>query len=174
MKQSRDMTIFKVYEICKEFEHLAKGLENGAITGAEVTALAENRDSLEGFITTLAAIEQEDQMMVDLLFEQIKQATLRKKRMETRKQHVRQTLCNVMRLCDIKRVTLPNVTISQSKSIPKLVIENEHDFFCDNPHYYQTQEPRLDKKEVIEDLKLGIVIDGAKLVREETIVIRRS
>lgn len=174
MTQTRDLTIFKAYEVCKEFEHITKELENGEITGAEVTALADNREKLENFITTLVTIEDEDQIMIDLLAEQIKNAVARRKRMEDRKKHVRQTLCNIMRLCDIKRITLPTVTISRSKSTPRVVIENEHDFFFDNPNYYVKQEPKLDKKELLEDLKLGLVVEGAKLVRDETITMRRN
>jgi hypothetical protein len=174
MTQSRDLTIFRAYEVCKEFEHLTTELESNQITGAEVTALSENRDKLESFITTLVTIEDEDQIMIDLLAEQIKQAIARKARMEARKKHVRQTLCNVMRLCDIKRITLPNVTISRSKSAPKVVIENEKDFFFDNPHYYHAQEPKLDRKELLEDLKLGLIVDGATLAREETITMRKN
>lgn len=174
MIQSRELTIFRAYEVCKEFEHLTQSLEGGEITGAEVTALAENREKLESFITTLVTIEDEDQIMIDLLAEQIKQAVARKTRMEARKKHVRQTLCNLMRLCDIKRITLPNVTISRTKSAPKVVIENQHDFFCDHPNYFVKQEPKLDKKELLEDLKLGLIVEGAELVREETITVRRT
>lgn len=170
----RDIVIYKTYELCKEFVKLKTDLEEKPIGDEELTAITENKDKLEEYMVVLANIEEEDKMLRDVLAEQIKQATLRLKRLDKRNKHVRQTICNVMRICDIKRITMPSVTISKTKSKPSVKIEDQRMFFFDNPHYYIQQEPKLNKKELLNDLKCGIVVDGAELVRDDTIIIRRT
>jgi hypothetical protein len=61
---------------------------------------------------------------------------------------------------DLKKITAPDFTISVRPSSPSLVVTNEGTI---PQAYWQPRDPRLDRLGLLNDLKRGVVVEGAAL-----------
>lgn len=170
---SKQLSIYKIYEVCKDFNELAAKLDERALEEDELTDLVSVEDKMQSLFTSLVTITDEEQRMTDLLDRQIKELTERKKRITNRIQYAKDTLHNAMRVCDITKIKLPMITISRSKTPDKVVIDDETALLCEHPEYFIKQNPKIDKAKLKQDLKCGVAVDGAHLEQGETIVMRK-
>lgn len=170
---SKQLNIYKLYEVCTDFNELAAKLDQGVLAEQELTDLVEVEDKMQSFITSLVTITDEEQGMLDLLEKQIRDLTARKQRIINRVDHAKKTIHNVMKMCDITKVKLPMVTISRAKTPGSVKIDDEMALLQEHPEYFIRQDPKIDKAKIKDDLKHGVVIEGVRLESGETIVIRK-
>lgn len=129
----------------------------GEIDLRELIAVAAERNVIEG-----AEIEG-----IDALVEKLQ---ARKDRIKTRIELRRVAMLTAMQSGDIPKLVTPAGTISRKAVPPSALILEESQIPAD---YWKAQEPRLDKKAVLDALKAGTVVPGAQLSNGgETIAIR--
>lgn len=135
-------------------------------------------DAIEGETSLIEAITAAVDRITELdaheaaIAGMMKDLAARKERFAHQGEQIRAALCVAMGMVKLKKLELPQATLSL-KSLPaKAVILSEVEipsmFFVD-------QAPKLDKRSVLDALKSGAAVPGAVLSNGgETIAIRRS
>ena len=102
---------------------------------------------------------------------EIKRLQDKKKAVVKKKQGLKDYLQNSMYAVGLRKIPNAVFNIRIQKNVKSLKIENEEQFmkneFYDN--YFIPQPPKLDKKQMLEDLKNGVVIEGVELQQTESL-----
>ncbi|WP_347962790.1 siphovirus Gp157 family protein [Lactococcus formosensis] len=102
---------------------------------------------------------------------EIKRLQDKKKVVVKKKQGLKDYLQSSMYAVGLRKIQSAVFNIRIQKNAKSLKIENEEQFmkneFYDN--YFIPQPPKLDKKQMLEDLKNGVVIEGAELQQSESL-----
>ncbi|WP_339014232.1 siphovirus Gp157 family protein [Lactococcus garvieae] len=102
---------------------------------------------------------------------EIKRLQDKKKAVTNKKQGLKDYLQNSMYAVGLRKIQSAPFNIRIQKNAKSLKIENEEQFmkneFYDN--YFIPQPPKLDKKQMLEDLKNGAVIEGVELQQSESL-----
>jgi hypothetical protein len=77
-----------------------------------------------------------------------------------------------MSMAELAKLELPQATLSRKRTPPKAIVTSEVDLPA---RFYVEQNPKLDKKAVLDALKAGEKIPGAELSNGgESLQLRRS
>lgn len=102
---------------------------------------------------------------------EIKRLQDKKKAVIKKKQGLKDYLQSSMYAVGLRKIQSAPFNIRIQKNTKSLKIENEEQFmkneFYDN--YFIPQPPKLDKKQMLEDLKNGAVIEGVELQQSESL-----
>lgn len=102
---------------------------------------------------------------------EIKRLQEKKKAVVNKKQNLKDYLQNSMYAVGIRKIPSAPFNIRIQSNPQSLDFENEAEFmkneFYDN--YFIPQPPKLDKKQMLEDLKNGAVIEGVELKQTESL-----
>ncbi len=168
--------LFQLTEESRALYELSNELEINEETG-EIVDNTEVLNKLfqewEGnFIDKLDScqyIRKELESKADLLADEIKRLQVRKKALENRAERLRALMCDSMVISgETKLKGKHNFSIGVRKAL--FIDENvTPEFF--NQDYIRTIK-EFDKKKLTEDLKNGIVVDGAKMVEKINFTIR--
>lgn len=134
-------------------------------------------DMLEGCTSALDALsvlanwQAETDANIDVLKAREDLLKTRRHRMEKRAEVIRASMQKVMETADLKKVELPECTISLRPGPAKVVIVDEADL----PDYYMRVKREPDKKALAEAMKAGKTVLGACLSNPETVIsVRRT
>ena len=123
-------------------------------------------DTLEGLtdlhekLAALIRSQQEDSVLANALKTRIKEMQERHARFEDRAVKKRELITTVMERSGIKKIAEPDFTASLRQTPRPLVISDDHEI---PETYWKTQDPKLDRKKLITDLKTDATIPGACL-----------
>ena len=134
---------------------------------------AELIESLDKAVQVKAAgiaiyLERLDSMTA-ALEETIKKLQARKKAFQNRKERLKEYTLAAMKRHDIQKIECPECTVSIQKNPPSADVYEPKMIPIE---YWRQPEPVLDKKTLLDDLKEGVVIQGARLRQTEGIRIR--
>jgi Siphovirus Gp157. len=141
----------------------------------DVETWADTLESIEGEIKDKAVNIgyvvknlEADEVAIDA---EIKRLQAKKKVVVKKKQGLKDYLQNNMIAVGIEKIKSAVFNIRIQKNPQSLKFENEEQFmkneFYDN--YFIPQPPKLDKKQILEDLKNGAVIEGVELQQSESL-----
>lgn len=158
------MTDLTLYELAAEYRDAASRLADLDMP-AEV--VADTLESLGGELTAKATNIGFVIRNLETLAAQIKDAEqkmeLRRKAIEARVEHVRAYLRINMQACGISKIEAPQFSITLRKTPPKVVIDDPEaipqEFWRQPP----IPSPEIDKKLLAEELKAGVIVEGAHL-----------
>jgi hypothetical protein len=138
-------------------------------------------DTLDGECALTDALAQvidsaeNDRTLCDALGARIKEMQARQKRIEERIEHKREFAATVMESAGIKKLSLPEATVTLTPRPPRTIITDEAAL---PPAYFTTPDPpapRVDRRKLAEALKYGEDVPGALLANSRpTITIRRT
>jgi hypothetical protein len=136
------------------------------------------RDTIEGETELRDAIEDVLAMVTDAeamsegLGLKIADMQARQKRYDDRVSFLRTTIEQAMVIGDIKKLELPEATLSLGNRAPKLVVSDES---LIPPAYFKQPDPVLDKKAITDALKAKLTVPGASLGNGSvSLTIRRA
>ena len=134
---------------------------------------AELIESLDKAVQVKAAgiaiyLERLDSMAA-ALDETIKKLQARKKAFQNRKERLKEYTLNAMKQHGIEKIECPECTISIQKNPPSAEVYEPKMIPVE---YWKHPEPVLDKKALLDDLKEGVVVQGARLKHTEGVRIR--
>ncbi len=141
----------------------------------DVETWADTLESIEGEIKDKAinigyVVKnlEADEAAIDA---EIKRLQAKKKVVVKKKQGLKDYLQNSMIAVGIEKIKSAVFNIRIQKNPKSLKFDNEEQFmrneFYDN--YFIPQPPKLDKKQMLEDLKNGVVIEGVELQQSESL-----
>jgi hypothetical protein len=147
-----------IYELSAEFMTLWQLMEDGtledeALEGAFDVAKEDLADKLEGYCkfiknleATIAGLKAEEKRLAD-----------RRKAMENTVERSKLAMANAMRIAGEKKIPAGSFTCSLQQNPPKVVLDEP---YIENipEKYLVPQEPTINKKLILEDLKEGFAI----------------
>ena len=107
--------------------------------------------------------------MVAALDDTIKKLQARKKAFQNRKESLKAYTLEAMKRHDIQKIECPECTISIQENNPSV---DDYEPKLIPAEYWKQPEPVLDKKALLDDLKAGVIVQGARLKQTEGIRIR--
>ena len=169
-------SLFGLTQEFRAFEQLSNDLEVNDETGEIIDNLDQLKqlfDELEcNFIDKLDScqyIRKELESNVELLATEIKRLQNRKKALENRAERLKTLMCDSMLVSgETKLKGKHNFSLGTRKAL-ELDENLTPDFF--NQEYVRTTK-EFDKKRITDDLKSGVVIEGAKMVEKISFSIR--
>ena len=134
---------------------------------------AELIESLDKAVQVKAAgiaiyLERLDSM-TSALDETIKKLQDRKKSFQNRNERLKAYVLEAMKQHGIEKIECPECTISIQKNPPSAEV---YELKMIPIEYWKHPEPVLDKKALLDDLKEGVVVQGARLKQTEGLRIR--
>lgn len=167
------MSLPALYEISAEYrENLAKINE----LDLDEQTIADTLESIGGDMTLKATNVGFVIRNMESLATQIKEAEAamasRRKALEARAEHVREYLLRNMQACEISKIESPYFVISVRKNPPKVVIDDPEAVPVEYWRQPPIPAPELDKKKLAEEMKAGVVVEGAHMEQGESLSIR--
>jgi hypothetical protein len=136
--------------------------------------LADTVEGLTDLHEIIAAVVRSalsDEALAAGLADRVKEMQDRLHRLQDRASKLRQLAREVMVETEIKKIAAPDFTISTRLGSPGLVIVDEG---AVPPAYWETPEPRLNRRALLAELKHGVVIAGAQLSNPEPVLSVRT
>ncbi len=106
---------------------------------------------------------------VDVIDKEIKRLQDIKKQKQNLSDRLKQILKDMLDQRDLQKYRTPTNYIYKRKNAPIVYVTNES--LLDKSYFIQ-QEPKLNKKQIKEDIKAGIEVAGAELRDSESLVIK--
>ncbi|MBA8777466.1 siphovirus Gp157 family protein [Staphylococcus schleiferi subsp. coagulans] len=106
---------------------------------------------------------------VDVIDKEIKRLQDIKKQKQNLSDRLKQILKDMLDQRDLQKYRTPTNYIYKRKNAPSVYVTNES--LLDKSYFIQ-QEPKLNKKQIKEDIKAGIEVAGAELRDSESLVIK--
>ena len=126
-------------------------------------------EAIASAVNGIAVLEAHEIALAGLM----KDLATRKERFGHQAEVIRAALCVAMAMADLKKLELPQATISRKPTPPKVIVTDEAAIPA---RFWKAADPRLDKKALLEALKTTAEeVPGAELSNGgETIAIRRG
>lgn len=167
------MTLPALFEIAAEYR---ENLTNINELDLDEQTIADTLESIGGDMTLKATNVGFVIRNMESLAAQIKEAeaamAARRKALEARAEHVREYLLRNMQACEISKIESPYFTISVRKNPPKVVIDDPEAVPVEFWRQPPIPAPELDKKKLAEELKAGVMVEGAHLERGVSLSIK--
>ncbi|MDR5603938.1 siphovirus Gp157 family protein [Staphylococcus coagulans] len=106
---------------------------------------------------------------VDVIDKEIKRLQDIKKQKQNLSDRLKQILQDMLDQRDLQKYRTPTNYIYKRKNAPSVYVTNES--LLDKSYFIQ-QEPKLNKKQIKEDIKAGVDVTGAELRDSESLVIK--
>jgi hypothetical protein len=162
-----------LYNLSGKYLALSSKLQDSDIDAQTIA------DTLEGFAGELEAKAVNVAMVIknfdsdiDQIKQMEKQLADRRKLLENRQDAVKQYLFDNMVRCGITEINSPYFALKIKKNPPSVSVLNDGNI----PKEYYTQPPapppQLDKRKLLDDLKNGVIINGAELKQGERLEIK--
>lgn len=162
---------FKLYELTELYQNIWElvGDDDVDVESLE-TALKHIEDNIEVKAESIAKLIKGIDGDIAALKEEENRLTKRRKTLENKQVNIKSYLESQLRTMGIDKVKTPLFTISLQKNPPSVHISNE-ELIPDK--YKKTQiTTSVVKKDLLEDLKLGEIIDGAEIKQEKSLRIK--
>ena len=157
------MRLYELTDTWRQVHALAQDGEDVTDTLDSITDGIE--DKVEGIAKVVKSIEAEAKAIKE---EETRLAD-RRKAMENRVKQMKQYAEESMRAVGMSRIKGALFTVAIQKNPPSVEVLDEGEI---PEGYWVPQPPKLNRKEIVEALKLGIEIPGAELKQGESLRIR--
>lgn len=154
------------------------------LTDTYLTLLSnQNEMDEEVFIDTLSSIEESISLKAenigkliksiegetDTVDKEIKRLQAIKKQKQNKVSSLKEYLLNEMKRLNASRIKTDHMTISIRNNPQSVNVLDETKI---DRTYFVPTEPKLDKRALLEDMKAGLVVDGAELQRTESLQLK--
>lgn len=162
----------KLYELSQNFRNLQQVLENAGedenLKELVINSMKELECDLSTKVENIVRLIKNLQAEVEALKAEEKRLAKERKIRENKIENLQGYLFDTINELEKKEVKGGIFTVSIKKNPPKTVVEELNAI----PKQFIVNTPSVDKKMLKEALKNGEIIEGAKLVQEESLKIR--
>lgn len=159
-----------LYELTQNYNNLIELLENKDIPKEMIdNALDEVSEAFEVKAENIAKLIKNFECDIKSFKEEENRIADRRKTLENRIKNLKEYLDNAMKMSGKTKFKHGTFSFSISKNPPSLDVIDESKI---SPIWFIQREPILDKRAIIENLKLGVAIDGVRLVQNKSLRIR--
>lgn len=158
-----------LYEITDSLKLIQSLIEEGADEEVFAEAIAKNEmdlaDKLEGYAMVMKNIESD----IDGFKAEEKRLAERRKSMESKIKRMKEAMHDAMSSTGEKKIQGEKFTFTVQKNPPSLKVMDDK---LIPGHFFEQQEPQLNKKALMDELKAGNEIAGAEISEGESLRIR--
>lgn len=159
-----------LYELTQNYNNLIELLENKDIPKEMIdNALDEVSEAFEVKAENIAKLIKNFECDIKSFKEEENRISDRRKTLENRVKNLKEYLDNAMKTTGKTKFKHGTFSFSISKNPPSLDVIDESKI---SPIWFIEREPVLDKRRLLENLKLGVVVDGVRIVQNESLRIR--
>lgn len=162
----------KLYELSQNFRNLQQVLENAGedenLKELVINSMKELECDLSTKVENIVRLIKNLQAEVEALKAEEKRLAKERKIRENKIENLQGYLFDTISGLEKREVKGGIFTVSIKKNPPKTVVEDLNAI----PRQFIVNTPSIDKKMLKEALKNGEIIEGAKLVQEESLKIR--
>jgi hypothetical protein len=131
----------------------------------------EGLSDLPDMLTTILRAALEDEAVANGLKGRLREMEDRLSRLSDRAAKRRQIVKDTMLEVDLKKLTAPDFTASIRPGVPALTVLDES---AVPSIYWEPRDPRLNRSELLSDLKQGAEVTGVRLTNSEPILSVRT
>lgn len=160
-----------LYELSAIYAHIQVELEDG-----EADQALTKIDAIEGAFNDkaqqVAFVIKNMQALADRMQAEADRMAERAKAVENRVASIKEYLRSNMERAAVTKIECPQFKISLRENPPKVTITDEKAI---PQEYFRTPEPpppSPDKKKILEDWKMGVVIEGIEVVKKNRVEIK--
>ena len=159
----------KLYELSQNYKNLENLLDNEEIPKELIEqALNDVTDNINIKAENICKVLKNMSGDIATLKEEEKRLATMRKSLENKYKSLFGYLENTLKQLNIKKIESKYFKISIAKNPPKLILSK--DFKADSKYINMIET--IDNSAIKEDLKLGIKIDGAELIQNESLRIK--
>ena len=159
----------RLYELTNEYRRVAELIEQDAAPEDVETALTVITGEMKAKATNIAMLIEDLDASAEAIRTAEKRMAERRKAVENQADRIRQYLLTSMLGSGITMIECPHFKITVRDTPPAVVVDDETAI----PTEYMRQPPAVpDKKKIMDDLKVGVVIDGVHAEKGKTLQIR--
>ncbi|MBF8970189.1 siphovirus Gp157 family protein [Streptococcus sp. NLN76] len=159
-----------MYSLVAEYEFLRDYIPEDGEEDLLESRLKELNDAIEVKAENIAKVLLEEDVAIDGIDKEIKRLKEFKESREKKKKKLKSILFESMIKADKRKFKTELFSFNIRKNAQSLLIESEKDI--PDEYFKEKTEIKLDKRELLADMKEGLVIDGVSLQRTESLVIR--
>ena len=161
-----------IYEFTQSFAALWMLLEDEAVEeGVLEDAFANLTDDLKVKLENCCKYIKNEETDIKGIEEEEARLKAKKKAAENRIKKLKALMQNVMETAGEKKLSCGTFKVAIQKNNESVWLETE-DFREIPTHYLRYQDPEINKKLILEDLKAGVELSFAKLQKTESLRIR--
>ncbi|TBL15260.1 siphovirus Gp157 family protein [Bacillus paranthracis] len=158
-----------LYTLTGQYLELQNMIEDGVDPEVLTDTLEAVEEAIETKAENIIRLVKNQEATVEAIKNEKKRLDARQKALENSNKRLKDYLFDSMKVTGNEKIKTDLVTISIKKN-PKSV--KVTDITAIPALYFKEQEPTLDKKKVLDNLKKGIEIEGAEIQQSESISIR--
>ena len=166
------MSGIRLYEISDAYRQIEAMLDDETIDETQLlAAIDEVHGELQAKATNIVMFIENLSATADAIKNAETRMATRRKAIENRIEHVKAYVKRCMQGASINKISCPEFTISLRKSPPRVVIDDETAIPISYLRQPEPPPPAPDKKAILADMKLGVVVDGCHMEQGESLVI---
>jgi hypothetical protein len=163
---------FKLYELANLYQK-AESYMNENPNDESINDLFNSiEDSLEDKISNISMMIMNYQSFAKSIKDAEKGMKLRREAIENKIERLKKYTKECMQSSQKRKVENEYVRVSLRKNPHSVIIEDESLIDDDYMIKHEPPKPTPDKKKMIQDMKVGVVIDGASLIQTESLLIK--
>jgi hypothetical protein len=163
----------KLYELTAAYSELEKLADNAESNDEEIAKwLDECEGALKEKATDIAKFIKNLDATADAIADAESQMAARRKAIENRVKSIKQYLLRNMQSAGIQKIECPFFKIARQNNPASVVIDEEGRIPITYWRQPEPPPPSIDKNALKDDLKNGVVVDGAHLEQSERLVIK--
>lgn len=164
------MRLFEITAAYKELQEISENLD------ASDEDIKKSLDECKGALiekgVDVAKIIRNIEASVDAIKDAEEKMASRRKAFEERAKSIKRYLLSNMQKAEIQKIECPYFKISRQKNPPSIIIDSPDDIDIRYWKQPETPPPAIDKRAILDDIKNGVVVDGAHSEQTERLVIK--
>lgn len=160
---------FKLYELTEMYKNIWDLVEDDEVDLETLeSALGQVEDNIELKVENMAKLVKGIDGNIDMLKAEEKRLAEKRRVLENKQKNIKSYLENQLRVMEIDKVKTPLFTVSLQKNPPSVEILDENKI----PEQFKKVTYTVVKKDILEALKNGQVIEGATIKQGKSLRIR--
>lgn len=162
---------FKLYELTEIYQNIWEliGDDEADLDALEI-ALSQVEDTIEMKAESMAKLIKSIDGEATVLKEEESRLTKRRKALENKQSNIKSYLENQLRVMGIDKVKTPIFTVALQNNPPSVNVIDED--LIPEDYIKIVTTTSISKKDILEDLKLGLIIPGAEIKQGKSLRIR--
>lgn len=163
----------RLYELIPAYNELEHMLDDPTVDEIQVQAWLEAcGGELRAKVTDIAMLVRNLEETADSIERAEMKMSDRRKAIENRVKSIKDYMLRCMKAAGITKIECEFFNIGISNNPPKIVVDDENAIPIAYWRQAEPPPPAIDKKAILEDIKQGVIVDGAHMEQGQRLMIK--